>query len=983
MKFLFITLSIIISLLSVSSLSAKLDVEIQSNIRSETINSGEGTEFYVAFPLNDFKYQAGQNMAIYVTSRVDNQVTISNDSSGLSVTKVVKANETVEFSTVEGSFKWDYEMVDELEKTNKSFKITSIEPISVYALNSKQVTSEGYMAIPTRSWGKEYIHNSFFDFSEMREWAGGFVVLAKEDGTEVTIKVIDGANKVKGFGKTTMGNEHGDVIKITLNAGEIYKVQGDGKTRGVFDLSGSHIISSKPVGLISYHNRCMIPSTVVTSGRDHLIEMMPPIHSWGTEYASIELDRKTDKGDYFRVIAGEDNAIFEVNWFDKDSSYSIGHFGPIKLLKKGDWFEYNGTGIAFPNPLESIRGIASFKSDKPILVVQYSYSALFDKTDAAFDPFMIVLSPVEQFVTNIASTTPLNYTSNEFLDNTIHLIAIGDTLDKSNNSTLLNSIMLNDSRVSNLSIGFTNNNIPGTNLFWAEIKYKKNGFFSIKGDTPFSASLYGFASFDSFGWPISSNSRNLSITDTLSPGIVNISDGRIFKFGVTDNPLDKRNGKDGDKPKQIDLGVSDKPTLSMSSYNISKLVILDSKGQEIIWNEGQVYYDFQLELEVINKYENAMGIVSVTDNGGNTSEISIYYEVDSLVVGLLNKEVLAERVNMTSEFNLSIDNISESDITVNSISISENSNFTIVGNVSLPKTIQKGKSLPLMLTYTPDEEGVSTANVIVETDDLTWDYNLTGNAYVPNVQITNMTFAPLEIANGISAQKGIIKISNMSTLVEGGNSDITIKSIMLDQISPNADQFTNFRVQGTNKPLSEIDNLVLPIGEALTVEFDLKTDGIEGDKFARLRVISDAGPATINGELPITENKVGVQFDGNFTLENQSAQEDGGYIQAKLLEATQSSVEDELENNTLQMKLLSSNPLNGNAISLEIVNANNSNVLITLSDIKGNIVSTLFEGKAPKNSIKEFSIKGMAAGVYFINATSGDSQVITKLIIEK
>jgi hypothetical protein len=567
------------------------------------------------------------------------------------------------------------------------------------------------------------------------------------------------------------------------------------------------------------------------------------------------------------------------------------------------------------------------------------------------------------------------------LDNTIHLIAIGDTLDKSNNAALLNSILLNDSRVSNLSIGFTNNNIPGTNLFWAEIKYKKNGFFSIKGDTPFSALLYGFANFDSYGWPITSNAKNLSITDTLSPGIVNLSEGR--SFGVTDNPLDKRNGKDGDMPKQIDLGVSDKPTLSMSSYNISKLVILDSKGQEIIWNEKQVYYDFQLELEVLNKYENAMGIVSITDIGGNTSEISIYYEVDSLVVGLMNNEVLAERVNMTSEFNLSIDNISESEVTINSIGLSENSDYSMVGNLSLPKTIEKGKSLPIMLNYTPSEEGLSSADITVETEDLSWGYKIHGSGFIPRIEISNMKFAHTEIANGISSQKGTVTIKNVSSPVTGGNSGITINSIIVDPSSPDANQFSKFRLVGANTPISEIVGRVLPVGDSLIIEFELKTTGTEGDKFARLIVISDCGPATINGELPKTENKAGFEFDGNFTLENQSALEDGGYIQAKLLKATQSSVEDELTSNSLQIRLLSSNLLNVDAISLEIMNPNDSNVLITISDIKGNIVSTLYNDSVINTSTKEFSLKGLTSGVYFINATNGGSQVSTKLIIEK
>ncbi|MER3328103.1 MAG: T9SS type A sorting domain-containing protein, partial [Candidatus Kapaibacterium sp.] len=292
-------------------------------------------------------------------------------------------------------------------------------------------------------------------------------------------------------------------------------------------------------------------------------------------------------------------------------------------------------------------------------------------------------------------------------------------------------------------------------------------------------------------------------------------------------------------------------------------------------------------------------------------------------------------------------------------------------------------SLPLMMTFNPDKEGVRTTNVTLETDDLTWDYNLSGNGYVPTIHISNIDFGSINISEDNDTYKGSVMIKNSSATVEGANSDITIRSVLVDPSSPNADQFTNFRIEGTNTPISEIDGLVLPVGESIKVEFDLKADGTEGNKFARLSVISDAGPATNNGEIPSTENNIGYEFDGEFTVNNKSGLDDGGYIQAKLINKTQSSFEDELINNGLQMKLLSSNPLNSETISLEIMNANSSNVFITISDINGNVISTLFDGKVSNNSPKEFSIKGMAAGVYFINATNGDSQVITKLIIEK
>lgn len=961
---------------------AKDDIQIKTNIKSLELASSEGTEFFVAFPYNDNKQQPGQNLAIYVTSRVDNVVTLSNDALGLNIKKSVKANETVEFSTSTGLLDWDAEIFDFETVTNGGYKITSESPVTVFCLNSKFATSEGYMAIPTRSWGKEYIHNSFYDFKEAREWAGGFVVLAKEDSTRIVINIVDGANRARGFGETTGGKMHGDQIEVYLNEGETYAVQGTGTTRGIFDLSGTKVVSDKPIGLISYHNRAMIPATVVNNGRDHILEMIPAVEAWGKEYVTVELDRKTDKGDYFRIIAGEDNTTINAKWFVKEGTKQISAFGPITLVNKGDWYEFNGAGATMPHNQESIRGVSHITADKPILVCQYSYSANYDGA-STFDPFMIVLTSTQQFTKSAISTRPKNYGSNEFTNNYISILARGDTTDPINNKKILNSFTLNEVPITNYDTNFAAQRIPLTDYYWLSLDNVSYESLIIESETEFSTFMYGFANFDSYGWPASSNAKRLNVTDSLSPGIVKMDNNDGYLFGVSDNPEGNRNGKEGDWPKQVDQGISQKPALSSSSYNFTAPIILDDKGREIQWNSENVYSNFQFKVDVDNKYENAMGIISVTDNGGNTSEINIYYEVDSLVVGLLNKEVLAERVNMTSEFNLKVENISESDVTINSISISDNSNFSLEGSLSLPMTIEKGKSLPLMMTFNPDKEDESAANVIVETDDLTWDYNLSGKGYVPTIHISNIDFGSINISEGNDTYKGSVMIKNSSATVDGAYSDITIRSVLVDPTSPNADQFTNFRIEGTNTPISEIDGLVLPVGESINVEFDLKADGTAGNKFARLSVISDAGPATGNGELPITENNIGYEFDGEFTVNNKSALDDGGYIQAELINKTQSSVENGVDYSSLQMKLLSSNPLDGESISLEIMNSNSSNVLITISDIKGNIISKLFDGKVTNNSTKEFSIKGMAAGVYFINATNGDSQVITKLIIEK
>ncbi len=622
-------LLLLLLLLSFVSLTAKNDIVIKQTVQSLVQHGdNEGKDFFVAFPLNDMKGANEQNLAIYITSRFDTEVTLTNESLGLNITQPVKAYEITAFSTARETLSWDSEIVEFENVIDKGINISSKDPIKVYAMNSKLNTSEGYMASPVRKWGNDYIHNCFYDFKEQpdpRDWGSGFVVLSSEDDTEVTIDLVDGANKKAGFGQTHYGRQHGDQIKITLDRGEVYTVQGNGKTRGEFDLSGSQISSDKPIGLISYHNRAMIPATVVTNGRDHLLEMIPPVSSWGTEYHSVEIDRKKNKGDFYRVVAGEDNVTFNVTWYDKNTKDSIGHLGPITLQEKGDWFEYNNVGAQAPHDYESIRGVAHFKSDKPIMVAQYSYSANFDGAAGNWDPFMIVLPSSDQYTKDCIFQTPSNYSGNEFRNNFVNLIALGDASDAANNANLLNSLMYDGSKIVDLYPNFLGNNIPGTDYYWLIIDIVEQGKHRINGDTEFGATIYGFASFDSYGWPVTHNTKDLVNTDTTSPGVVVMDDNDKYIFKVSDE-AQIANGLNSTQSDEYSVGLNSLPQLMSGSINFTEPKLVDENGNDLAkpkWLNQQEYY---FSVEVADKSKDAAAILKILDKNYNETEVEINYE---------------------------------------------------------------------------------------------------------------------------------------------------------------------------------------------------------------------------------------------------------------------------------------------------------------------------------------------------------------------
>jgi len=476
--------------------------------KAQLLNNGySGTEFIVSIPPNDFASKPFQVLGLYIGALQETNVTIST-SSGVFAQGKVPANDVLLFSSPQvsgqqplsaGFENWVLEAIVQ----DKAIMIEADAPVSVYVLNSKMVSSEGYAAVPTKSWGKHYIHCSFWDFNEARTWGGGFQILASEDDTEVTIN-LEGEGE--GLGQTSSGKTIGDQIKVTLDKGELYQVQGAGRTRGIFDLSGTDITADKPIGVVSYHNRTMIPKFIVNSGRDHLSSMLPPVETWEKEYATIEMDRGSDKGDYYRVISPEDNNEVTFTWYDKTTGQVLGN-EQITLNANEVWSPYDVDGDINSNPpVQGVNGLIHVKATKRMLVMQYSYSANWDGVNGNYDPFMFPLYPKAIWTRGSIFQTPKNYSGgNEYADNYLNLVYVGDPNDAQKNLEIAESILVDGVKLTDLDPNAHENLIPGTDIFYAYVQDIAQGVHTVIGETEFQGYIYGFANFDSYAWPAVGN----------------------------------------------------------------------------------------------------------------------------------------------------------------------------------------------------------------------------------------------------------------------------------------------------------------------------------------------------------------------------------------------------------------------------------------------------------------------------------------------
>lgn len=619
----------------VTAQNGKQTVPTNLSVTDKTFrNSTEGREFWIAIPPNDKKEQENHRLDIYVTASRNTVVTLEHMGSGLKVSKAVQALQTTTFTTMDNSAFWEWEVQDDERPVPQGIRLTANAPVTVVVFNAKQVTSEGYLALPTNTWDKEYIHCSFWDCNEAREWSGGYLVVAKENGTRVQIDVR-GQNE-GGKGRTKGGHKIGDKVSVTLQRGEVYMMRGNGKTINQFDLTGTRIVGNKPVGVISFHERTNIPSAPDVTGRDHLCEMIPPVSVWGKTYATLQTETSADAGDLFRVVAAEDNTKFTCEYTDLRTYQTFTWEGFLK--KAGDFAEY---GNSWP-PTPSIRGMAVWTADKPILVMQYSFSSQVSQElggggNSLVDPSMTIAVPVEQYTSDAVFQTPA---SSSFANNYLHLFAIGDSTGAQQDK--LKTIAIEDangtvSKVVDKYPQFVVRRIPNTNIYCAILKLP-TGAYKIYGDTPFGATMYGANAFTSYAWPAAIGLTKidtldvpdtLTVLDTLKPLLDTIAMAERGNYIITATEKRDQESNATRDSMQIDTGINHIEIDNARSHNY----IL-----ELITDHDSIHIDprrefFQFRLRVVDRSQDAFAIYYVTDRAGNVAVDSVQYEPDLVSAG--------------------------------------------------------------------------------------------------------------------------------------------------------------------------------------------------------------------------------------------------------------------------------------------------------------------------------------------------------------
>jgi IgGFc binding protein len=363
-------LSLVVSSLAAGVVVPRVAVAAVPQLPVATVGSFAPAT-WVAFMAN---YSGGGSHVIYLTGDTAGTATVAVPGLSPSFSSVVWVSPNavtavtlpaaVEMTTTDGV-------------ANLGVRITSSVSVSIFGLSRQQYTSDGFLGLPPAALGNEYRIMSYGSDLPGSE----FAVVGTEAATSVTITPS----------VSTGGHVAGVPYVVLLGEGQVYQLQN----RNYGDLTGTLVKADKPVAVFGGHQCARVPAGVTAC--DHLAEQLTPVTSWGSTFVVVPLATRVG-GDTIRVVAAQDATVVSVNG------------GIVSTLNAGQFYD-------------SVRSsLTTITSTKPVLVAQFSNGASFDNVSA--DPFMVLVTPCEQFRRSYTLATPAGF-ANSYVNIVVPSASIG------------------------------------------------------------------------------------------------------------------------------------------------------------------------------------------------------------------------------------------------------------------------------------------------------------------------------------------------------------------------------------------------------------------------------------------------------------------------------------------------------------------------------------------------------------------------------
>ncbi|XP_065900860.1 uncharacterized protein [Dysidea avara] len=287
-----------------------------------------------------------------------------------------------------------YAVITSRNDQNKGiYLMISSDRVTVIGQNLRPVSCGTFLCLPMQNLNvDEYV---YYGISVPRpniiEGNGSILIVGTQDNTVMKLTVTQ---------PVTVNASNSTIdLAVGIQCSLVIKRLQTVLIESLDDLTGTKIVTDKPVSVLSGHQCGRVPNNVDSC--EHLVEQVPPTTSWGRIHYIAPL--ATRRSYSVKIVAAYNSTIVDFYCNNTKESYTI------------------GDGESFNKTL-SLQEYCSIYSSKEIIVVQLAHGQLDDGIPG--DPTMTLVSSTNHYNSNFHFSTPLGTHSYYYFASYINIIVL-------------------------------------------------------------------------------------------------------------------------------------------------------------------------------------------------------------------------------------------------------------------------------------------------------------------------------------------------------------------------------------------------------------------------------------------------------------------------------------------------------------------------------------------------------------------------------
>ena len=368
--------------------------------------------------------------------------------------------------------------VDYDTERSKGILVKTTDPsqsITLSGMNYEQYTGDAFLALPPGPVMEEYTYvtNSMLWTNRSDVSIPSLVLLVgTDDSTTVTIfpteyviipyDLRDGAQWIVYPGQS---------YTVTLDRLQTYQIESSR------DLTGSRIVSDKPLSVFAGHECTDVPGGVQAC--DHLFEQVPPTSTWGRFFFLVSSDSYNRVSpEWYRIVSSQEHTTITITCFRlEDSLHAFSYNAYIPNVGGFEQFQMERDNYCYAT------------ADKAVLVMQYAYGGYANNGNG--DPFMMMIIPTEQYITN----TTIHFFSYYNFINDITIVVLQQ--DYPSGDVLLDSSIITSEWI---ELYCSEGELCGYTLR-LPVDTGNHSLRHLSSSVPVAVYVYGFEYYQGYGYP--------------------------------------------------------------------------------------------------------------------------------------------------------------------------------------------------------------------------------------------------------------------------------------------------------------------------------------------------------------------------------------------------------------------------------------------------------------------------------------------------